>query len=477
VPENRAKADSRLIALPVIRVRATGDHPAEPIFWLAGGPGQNNMRHKPPAWLMAKHDSVLVGYRGVNGSSVLDCPEYDRLLRSPSAGGDALSPESLTKTAAAMAECAARLQAAGVDLEGYTTPEVVEDLEAARKALHYERVNLLSGSYGTRVAQIYAYLHPDRLYRSVMSAATPPGRIVMEPERLDAQLRHYARLCAQDAACSARTPDLAETIRHVAHNMPRRWLGVPIDSGNVKVVTFQLLYSRSTAPMAFDAYLAAEQGDASGLALMSLAGLTSPGITWGAFFSKAYSMDYDPSRNYAADMDPPGSILGSPHSLGIWSTAWAWPVRLISAELRQVHPSNVETLLINGSVDVAAPAELATKELLPYLSHGQQVIQAEMSHGDLPDLEVQPQATERLITSFLDTGVADESLYMYAPIDFQVSWGYPALAKLGLALALLIIAIVAGLTWLAIRPVKRRRVLRQVQGNLQSLDEGLRVKG
>src|SRR5262249_28674288 len=156
----------------------------------------------------------------------------------------------------------------------------------------YERVNLLSGSYGTRVAQIYAYLHPDRLYRSVMSAATPPGRTVMEPERLDAQLRHYARLCAQDAACSARTPDLAETIRHVAHNMPRRWLFLPIDPGNVKVVTFQLLYSRNTAPMAFDAYLAAEQGDASGLALMSLAGLASPGITWGAFFSKAYSTDY-----------------------------------------------------------------------------------------------------------------------------------------------------------------------------------------
>src|SRR5258705_1550277 len=288
VPENRAKADSRLIALPIIRVQATGNNPTEPIFWLTGGPGQSNMNHKPPAWLLANHDSVMVGYRGVNGSSVLDCPEYDRVLRSKSAGGDALSAESLAKVAEAMAECAARLQAEGVDLEGYTTPEVVADLEAARLALNYERLNLLSGSYGTRVAQIYAYLHPDRLYRSIMSAAYVPGGIVLEPEILDAQLEYYAHLCAQDAGCSARSPDLAETIRRVAHNMPRRWLFLPIDPGNVRVVTFQLLYSRSTAPKAFDAYIAAEHGDASGLALMSLLGLAPTGVTWGAFFSKAF---------------------------------------------------------------------------------------------------------------------------------------------------------------------------------------------
>ena len=456
VPENRAKTDSRLIALPVIRVRATGNNPAEPIFWFAGGPGQSNMKFPPPAWLFVRHDYVMVGYRGVDGSSVLACPEYDRVLRSKSAGGDALSEEMLAKVAEAMAECAARLNAEGVDLDGYTTPEVVKDIEAARKALNYERVDLLSGSYGTRVAQIYAYLHPESLFRTVMSGASTPGGIVWEPVILDAQLRDYARLCAQDGECSTRTSDLAETIRRVAHNMPRRWLFLPIDPGNVKVVTIQMLYSRRTAPMAFDAYLAAEQGDPSGLALMSLAGLAPTGITWGAFFSKAYSMDYDPSRNYAADMDPPDSILGSPYSLGIWSTAWAWPVRLIPTELRQAHPSDVETLIISGSIDVAAPAELATKELLPHLSKGQQVILAEMSHHDLPETN-QPEAIERLLTSFYDTGVADDSLYTYAPIDFQVSWGYPALAKLLLGLVLLLIAAVVTITWFVVRRVQRRK--------------------
>ena len=44
VPENRNASESNLIALPVIRVRATGAHPAEPVFWLSGGPGSSNMQ-------------------------------------------------------------------------------------------------------------------------------------------------------------------------------------------------------------------------------------------------------------------------------------------------------------------------------------------------------------------------------------------------------------------------------------------------
>ena len=37
VPENWNKADSRLIALPVVRIPANEPNLAEPVFWLAGG--------------------------------------------------------------------------------------------------------------------------------------------------------------------------------------------------------------------------------------------------------------------------------------------------------------------------------------------------------------------------------------------------------------------------------------------------------
>ena len=76
VPENRSNPDSRLIALPVIRVRATGDDPAEPIFYLSGGPGQSNLGSQHLEDVIEKHDFVTVGYRGVGGSSVLDCAAF-----------------------------------------------------------------------------------------------------------------------------------------------------------------------------------------------------------------------------------------------------------------------------------------------------------------------------------------------------------------------------------------------------------------
>jgi pimeloyl-ACP methyl ester carboxylesterase len=327
--------------------------------------------------------------------------------------------------------------------------------------LNYERVNLYSASYGTRVAQIYAHLHPDRIYRSVMVGVNSPGHFVWEPASTDAQLEKLAQLWAQNASCLARTADLAETLRRVTHNMPRRWLFFTIDPGKVRCVSFVMLFQRKTAAIVFDAYIAADQGDPSGLALMSLAGdLVLPNLfTWGDFFAKG-STDYDAARNYAAELDPPDSILGSPVALlffGAFSGSGDWPIQLLPAELRQVQPSAVETLLVSGSFDVSTPAETATQDLLPALSHGKQVILSEMGHAaDL--MSLQPQAYERLLTSFYDTGVADDSLYTYLPMDFNVSLGFPAVAKIMLGTTSLVISVLAVLVWLIIRRVRRGKV-------------------
>ena len=75
VPENRHDPHSRLIALPITRIRAHTPHPGAPIFRLQGGPGLTNMDFPDAKRFTAHHDFVLVGYRGVDGSSRLDCPE------------------------------------------------------------------------------------------------------------------------------------------------------------------------------------------------------------------------------------------------------------------------------------------------------------------------------------------------------------------------------------------------------------------
>jgi hypothetical protein len=66
----------------------------------------------------------------------------------------------------------------------------------------------------------------------------------------------------------------------------------------------------------------------------------------------------------------------------------------------------------------------------------------EIGHGD-GNWQLQPTATERLLTSFYAIGVADNSLYSASPVDFRVSPGFPALAKpLPGPMALLIVLLV-----------------------------------
>ena len=75
VRENRRDPESRLIAIPVTRIKARSAHPAEPIFRLEGGPGMTNMTFPMASRFADDHDVVLVGYRGVDSSTRLDCPE------------------------------------------------------------------------------------------------------------------------------------------------------------------------------------------------------------------------------------------------------------------------------------------------------------------------------------------------------------------------------------------------------------------
>ena len=451
VPENRADPDARLIALPVTRLNATGGNPTEPIFRFAGGPGETNMHFSIPEGLIENHDIVMVGYRGVDGSVVLDCPEVDPAWKNT--GGNLYSDEAIANIGDAFARCAARLQGEGVDLDGYTMLEVIEDNEAARKGLGYERVNTFSGSYGTRLAMFYEWMYPESLHRVAMLAVNPPGHFVWQPEIIGEQIKYDASLCAQDPECSARTDDLAESMRNVTHDMPRRWLFIPIDPGKVKFMTLFLLFHRGSAATVYDLYLAAEEGDPSGLALLSVMyDFMWPSMNvWGEWANKAMP-DLDPSRDWAAEMDPPGSILTSP------SVAFAgidWPEIPFPAEFLQVQPSDVETLLVNGNIDYSTPPQ-SIEEILPALSNGQLVILSEFGHtGDFR--KYQPEARIHMLTTFYDTGEVDDSLYTYQPMDFHVNRGWPTQAKQYLAIAVAVPLVLVALAWFVIRWVLRRK--------------------
>ncbi|HKF33909.1 MAG TPA: alpha/beta fold hydrolase, partial [Jatrophihabitantaceae bacterium] len=461
VPENRAATQSRLIALPVIRIRARSAHPAEPIFRLEGGPGITNMRFGKASQLADRHDVVLVGYRGVDGSVRLDCPEVGSAMKR---SGDLLGEKSMRARADAYRQCAKRLQRDGVDLAGYTLPQRVDDLEAARRALGYQRVDLLSESAGTRTAMIYSWRYPNSIQRSVMIGANPPGHFLWDPRTTDEQIHRYASVCAQDASCRKRTDDLAASMEHTAAHPPSHWWFLPINQGNVRIASFWgLMHATSaaepiSAPMILGSWLSAAKGDASGFWFQSLlAELAFPEAQiWGdvAAVSRA---DAHAARHYfSAGRD--NSILGNAGTEFLWTGGrllGAWPGNAGEDQYTRVQTSQVRTLLISGELDFATPPELATKELLPHLPNGHQVVLPGIGHTD-DFWSYQPEARSRMLNAFFDSGTVDESRYRPEKVDFTPDVTQTALGTgIGATMIGLAALVVLTLLWMPYRVHRR----------------------
>jgi pimeloyl-ACP methyl ester carboxylesterase len=475
VPENRADPQSRLIAVPVTRIKARSDNPAEPVFRLEGGPGKTNMEFANASRFADNRDVVLVGYRGVDGSVRLDCPEVVSAMKHST---DILGQKAFRAYGDAYRSCATRLTDEGVDLAGYSVVERVDDLEAARKALGYDRINLVSESAGTRYAMIYAWRHPTSVHRSVMIAVNPPGGFVWNAKTTDEQFRRYAALCAKDETCGARTDDLVGTLKRVNGNIPDRWGFLPIKEGNVRAATFFGLMESSfaatgplSAPATLHSWISADKGDASGLWFASLlADFAFPeSFVWGETASIGAADDQVAERYYSSGERE--TILGSPGTDFIWGGGQvvdAWPGTTIH-EYDRVRTSNVETLLIGGELDFATPPQNATKELLPHLTKGKEVVIPGLGHSS-SFWTVQPEAGTGLINTFFDSGRVDDSLYEPITVDFTPDVTHTALAK-GLAGTIVGLALlmVLSLAWMARRVRKRGSYGRKAGAVLRSV--------
>ncbi len=137
--------------------------------------------------------------------------------------------------------------------------------------------------------------------------------------------------------------------------------------------------------------------------------------------------------------------------------ATEWPIELIPEDLREFQESDVEMLLVNGTVDFSTPPT-ALDEARPYFHKAQMVLLPEFSHID-DVYTLQPQAFERLITSYYDTGVADDSLYVYQPLSFQPRMSLTVIAKLLVAAMFLLPALLILGIVLRVRRIRKHRMI------------------
>jgi pimeloyl-ACP methyl ester carboxylesterase len=427
---DHSDSSSATIYIPVHIFKSSSKTPAEPIYIMGGGPGESNLCFIPPKEYLANHDFVEVGYRGVDGPVWKKAKKYIKALRG--LDHHLFSDKSLDNMATALKEYFAEAAKEGIDINHFTIIDVIDDFEDVRKHLGHQKINLFSESMGTRIALLYSYCYPNSIKRSLMVGVGGPGHFIWHPEATARIIHNYDSI--YKTQYGANDISIEESIRVSFKKMPKRWSFFKLDTDKIKTSTFFVMYSKESAVMAFDAYRrAATKGDYSGLYFMQLAfdyiNFFKPGgATNYGDFTKTYSADYVPGIDYRKSFSTDSLEIGAPTTILFWGMNVDNLVKPIAEEYRTVRPCNIETLMIGGNLDISCPPESTTKELLPYMENGKQVILKDMAH--VGDLEyAQHDAFNFMFTKYFNDGVVDTSQFKHIPINFQPKMSYNKMAK------------------------------------------------
>ena len=395
VPENRDEPDGRKIKLHIAWLEASerGDVELDPVFFLAGGPGQSAVETYPglnPAFReVRKHRHViLVDQRGTGKSNLLAC-EFD----DEADGAEDSSPEAMQTHAR---DCAATL-AKKADLRYYSTTDAIADLDAVRQALGAKTINLVGVSYGTRVAQQYAMRYPAATRSIVLDSVVPNalGLGNIFARNLDDALALQFAVCSEDPACKEKLGDpraeldrLLETLRTEPPSVAYRdatsgerkqgVLTAETVAGLVRMYAYLPLASSILPKLIHDANAGHYDG------LMALAKMLSSevkdGMAMGMQLSVVCSEDRD---SMVAREEDAGTVLGNLMPTGMAAMCEVWPKSSsVPEDFHQPLTSDVPALVLEGEFDPVTPPRYG-EEVVESLPHGRLFVLSGQGHGVL----------------------------------------------------------------------------------------------
>ena len=209
------RTEPALGTIPIrFAVREPGDRdrPAlATIFAVEGGPGYGSIssaRYYIHLFgpLLDRRRLVLVDMRGTGHSRAIDCPA----LQS-GRGTDLFG----------IAQCARIL---GPTYGSYRTSAAADDLDAVREQLGLDRIAMYGDSYGTFLAQSYAYRHGDSLQSLVLDSAYPVrGESAWYPSLWRTGIRSLYVTCRRAGRCQ---PGARRRLGHAVELLRRTARGV-----------------------------------------------------------------------------------------------------------------------------------------------------------------------------------------------------------------------------------------------------------
>lgn len=397
VPENPAAPNGRKLALKIawLESDAGASHAPDPVFFIAGGPGQSATQVAAIVDMglrevRKQRDIFLVDQRGTGGSHPLECRDADGtplVLENDSAA----TAEQLSAYAA---RCAAGLRN-DADPRYFTTSEAIGDLDAVREALGAQQINLIGGSYGTRVAQQYAARYPQHT-RTVVLDGVAPNDLVIGGEfarTFEDAIALQTTQCKAQPACAKRFPvDTRTQLRQVVERLRQAPVAVDyrdprtgelhhqeVNADTVAGLAFGFSYAPETAsllPLVLDEAAAGRYASLMALAQMSgsdMADQMNRPMQWSVLCSE------DAGR-YRAPAAQDDTLLGAQVAEMFFAACKTWPSKPTPAAAFAPFRSTLPVLLLSGQLDPVTPPRYAAR-VLQGLPNGRHLIAPGQSHG------------------------------------------------------------------------------------------------
>jgi pimeloyl-ACP methyl ester carboxylesterase len=371
VPENPAEPEGRSISIHVAVAGATStDTAPDPVFFFAGGPGQAASETWPMIRrtldrVRKKRDIVMIDQRGTGRSNKLQC--------LPDEAEDLNAEIDLEQLAEQTRACLDGLDA---DPRFYTTTIAMQDYDRVRRAMGYERINLVGVSYGTRAAQVYLRQFPDAV-RSVTLDSVLPMQLALGQEHASMLDRAVGRVfedCAAEPGCHERYSGNIGELQALLAELRKepRWITIinpttgkeqelRVTAETLAVAIRFLSYSsetQATLPLLVHEALASGRLERLATqALLVMSGLNDM-LARGMELSVMCSEDYpflDP------EADGSGTLLGRIFLQAIRAQCEVWPRGEVPDGFHDPVAAAVPTLLMSGERDPVTPPHYATR--------------------------------------------------------------------------------------------------------------------
>jgi pimeloyl-ACP methyl ester carboxylesterase len=415
--ENRITRSGRIISLNIVVAPAESRNAApDPVFFLAGGPGQGAARLGVSAEdslmreLRRQRDLVFIDLRGTGNSHPLQCNVTANRASAQRYFTDIFEPEAIRACRTVLEQIA--------DLRYYTTPVAIEDVEEVRAALGYRKINLYGVSYGTLAALQYLRLHGEHVRSAVLAGvSTPATKLPLHfAKAAHDTMEQLIKDCAGDESCHAIFPNLDEDFRtvleavdtgpvmfEIMNPLSKISQQVRLSRGAFVERLRLMLYDHSTSSLVPLVIHRAAVGDWTPFGKVAIRSRFSAAsaVALGMYLTVTCSESIPLITEEELIHETWRTFLRDERTRRHQQACREWPRGEIAPEYYRPVASDVPILMLSGDLDPATPTEFA-RQAIASLSNGRQIILRNTPH------DYRSECATNMITEFIVIGSPKE---------------------------------------------------------------------